>query len=107
MILGLTAQCLKKAFGINNLPPNYILQIPLKGPMDNVKLDTKKATSKITALMLWQKSALAAGSIGKGSTGVLLQDLIGKLATLPDKDKQAPSPKHPFPWEKESKISKA
>lgn len=106
MILGLTSQCLNKAFSINNLPPNYLLQIPLKGTMDNVKLDIKKATSKITALLLWKKSALAAGSIGKGSTGALLQDLIGKLATLPDKDKHSPSPKHPFPWEKESKMTK-
>lgn len=106
MVLGLTAQCLKKAFGIGNLPPNYILQIPLKGPMDNVKLGTKKATSKLTALLLWQKSALAAGSLGGKGTGALLGDLIGKMATLPDNNAKSPSAKHPFPWEKGSKISK-
>ncbi len=105
MILGLTSQCLHKAFGIENLPPDYLLQIPLKGSMDNVKLDTKKATAKITSLLLWQKSGLASNALGKGSAGALIGEMIGKLATLPDKDKSAPAAKQPFPWDK-NKVAK-
>ncbi|HSX12056.1 MAG TPA: hypothetical protein VLF61_01035 [Rhabdochlamydiaceae bacterium] len=106
MVLGLTSQCLHKAFGIENLPPDYVLQVPLKGSMDRVKLDTKKATAKITALLLWQKSGLASSVIGKGSTGALIGELIGKLATLPDRDTQSPTPKQPYPWDK-NKTAKA
>jgi hypothetical protein len=40
MVLGLTAQTLAKAFGIKGLPENYVLTIPMKGPADNVKINT-------------------------------------------------------------------
>lgn len=60
---------------------------------------TKKATAKITTLLLWQKSGLASGEVG-GSAGALIGELIGKLATLPDRDTPSPAAKQPFPWDK-------
>lgn len=105
MVLGLTGQCLKKAFGIKDLPANYVLQIPMRGPIDNVKLDTKKATSKVTSLLLWQKGLAAGGSL-KGPAGAIAGELLGKLATLPDRDSKAPPPKRPFPWDEKRLSSK-
>lgn len=104
MVLGLTAQCLKKAFGIKDLKSDYVLQLPMTGPLNNVKLDTGKATAKITALLLWQKSNLA-GALGGGLPGAIVGELVGKLATLPDKDSHAPAAKRPFPWDKQQKTS--
>ncbi len=95
MTLGLTAQALNKAFGIKNLPPDYVMHIPMKGKMNNVQVNTKSATAKIAALLLWQDQA--GQEIQKGLPG--LGDLIGKLATLPDKSANTPPAKHPFPWE--------
>ena len=97
MVLGLTASCLKKAFGIKDLPENYVLQIPLRGPIDNVKLDTGKATSKIGLLLLWQQKS-AAGAIGGGPAGAIAGKFLNKIAPLPDSDSKAPPPKKPFPW---------
>lgn len=102
MILGLTPQCLKKAFGIKNLPPNYVLQIPMEGPIDDVKIDTNRATSKVTTLLLWQKAASVAAEKG-GAVGGFFGDLLGKAALLPDKDAKSPPPKKPFPWDKQKK----
>ncbi len=102
MILGLTPQCLKKAFGIKNLPPNYVLQIPMEGPIDDVKIDTARATNKVTALLLWQKAASAASEKG-GAVGGFFGDLLGKAALLPDNDAKSPPPKQPFPWDKQKK----
>ncbi|MBS0647817.1 MAG: hypothetical protein JSS10_01175 [Verrucomicrobia bacterium] len=98
MILGLTAGCLKKAFGIKNLPENYVLQIPMRGPFDNVKINTSKATTKIGALLLWQQKAVSS-TLGKGTAGAILGEFMNKLGPLPDGDSNAPPPKKPFPWE--------
>jgi hypothetical protein len=107
MILGLTASCLKKAFGIKNLPENYVLQIPMRGPFDNVKINSSKATAKIAALLLWQQKAVS-GALGNGTAGAILGEFMNKLGPLPDGDSKAPPPKKPFPWanEDESTSSK-
>jgi hypothetical protein len=114
MILGLTASCLKTAFGIKNLPDDYVLQIPMKGKMDNVKINTSKATAKIAALLLWQQKAVS-GAFGKSSAGAVLGEFMNKLGPLPDIGSKAPPAKRPFPWEngyqkpttKKKKTSKA
>jgi hypothetical protein len=100
-VLGLTAQALSKAFGITGLPENYVLQIPMKGPIDNVEIDTKKATAKV-ALLLAAQNASAAGSMIGGQAGGIVGGLIGQIAKLPDANSSAPPAKHPFPWEQQS-----
>lgn len=100
-ILGLTAGCLKKAFGIKNLPENYVLQIPLRGTLTDVKLDKGKATTKIGALMIWQQKDAAGGMI-KGPAGKFLGESLNKLGPLPGGDQKAPPPKKPFPWDKKT-----
>ncbi len=115
MVLGLTASCLKIAFGIKDLPDDYVLQIPMTGPMDNVKINTGKATAKIAALLLWQQKDLS-GAFGKSSGGKALGQFMNKIGPLPDLDSKAPPAKKPFPWEsgyqtppprKKKKTSKA
>ncbi len=101
-ILGLTASCLKNAFGIKNLPENYVLQIPIRGSLTDVKIDKGKATTKIGALILWQQKD-AVGGIVKGPAGKLLGETLGKLGPLPGGDQKAPPPKKPFPWDAKGK----
>lgn len=98
MTLGLTAQALKKAFGIKDLPKNYVLHIPLKGTMNTVKIDKGTATKKIAALMIWQQKSLAGGLAG-GFGGALAGKFIDKLGLLPDQKAYTPPPQRPFPWE--------
>lgn len=95
MVLGLTADCLKNAFGITNLPDDYVLQIPLKGTMNKVKINTAKATAKIGALLLWQQKS----SSDQGAAGSLLDKFINKLGPLPGGESKAPPAKKPFPWD--------
>ncbi len=97
MVLGLTAQTLSQAFGIKNLPENYVLTLPMKGPADNVQINTGKATAKVALLLAWQQQNIG-GAIG-GTAGAIVGGLINKLATLPDSDAKVPPAKHPFPWE--------
>ena len=99
--LGLTASCLKRAFGIPNLPKNYVLQIPVRGPLSNIEVDKGKATSKIGALMLWQQKGDIAGGFLKGPAGKFLGQTLDKLGPLPGGDDKAPPAKRPFPWEQE------
>jgi hypothetical protein len=98
MLLGLTAQTLSRAFGVKNLPENYVLTIPMKGPAQNVQLNSSKATTKITLLLAWQNKVIS-GALGSSAAGALFGELVGKMATLPDSDAKVPPAKHPFPWE--------
>lgn len=98
MVLGLTASCLKKAFGIKDLPEKYVLQLPVTGTLTDIEINTDKATAKVAALMLWQQKAIA-GALSKSPVGALVGELINKLGPLPDEGVSAPPPKHPFPWE--------
>ncbi|MGH2638470.1 MAG: hypothetical protein ACRDF4_04210, partial [Rhabdochlamydiaceae bacterium] len=97
-ILGLTASCLNNAFGIKNLPENYVLQIPLRGTLIDAKIDKGKATTKIAALMLWQQKD-AVGGLVKGPAGKFLGQTMSKLGPFPGGDQKAPPPKKPFPWQ--------
>jgi hypothetical protein len=95
MTLGLTAQALRKAFGIQNLPEDYVLTIPMTGKTDNVKINTTKATAKIALLLATQQKVLSK----KGSSaGALIGGLLKQMAILPNNDTVPPA-KHPFPWE--------
>ena len=104
MILGLTASTLKKAFGIKNLPDKYVLTLPMKGPMNNVQINTKKATAKMALLLAWQKANVA-DAIG-GTPGAIVGGFLNKVATLPDSNANVPPAKNPFPWESQSDQSK-
>jgi hypothetical protein len=100
MVLGLTAQTLNLAFGIKNLPKDYVLTIPMKGPADNVKINSSKATTKIALLLASQQKALQ-DTLGKSKGGKILGGLMQQMAQLPDNG-DVPPAKHPFPWEKGS-----
>lgn len=102
MTLGLTADCLAKAFSIGNLPEDYVLQIPLSGSLKDVKLNTGKATAKIAALFAWQQASKAGGSAVGGAAGDLFGQLMNKLGSLPLNDGDTPPAKRPFPWEDSS-----
>jgi hypothetical protein len=102
MVLGLTASCLKKAFGIKDLPEGYVLQIPMTGRTNNVRINTKKATAKVALLLAWQQKDLAGAAAG-GPFGAAVGGLLNKFVQLPDFDAKAPPAKRPFPWETSKK----
>lgn len=91
MTLGLTSSALDKAFGIKNLPKNYVMQIPMKGKAGKIKIDKKTAATKIAALLAIEKVE------GKNLFG---QILGSSLKHLSDDQKNVPSPSFPIPWEK-------
>lgn len=99
MTLGLPADTLKKTLGVKELPSDYVLQLPLRGKMSEIQFDFGKAGKKISSLLLWQKNAVSK-ALGNNLPGIFAGELAKKILPLPNKDKKAPSPKRPFPWEK-------
>ncbi len=99
MVLGITADTLQKAFGIKGLPENYVLTIPMKGPTNNVQINSSKATAKVALLLAWQNKMISGALKSQGPAGAIVGELMGKMATLPDADAKVPPAKHPFPWE--------
>jgi hypothetical protein len=92
MTMGITASALKETMGLKNLPNDYVLKIPLQGPLNNVELKTKSATSTIAALLLWQSDMLA-GKLGP------LGGVLQKVIPPPGGEGKTPPPKTPFPWQ--------
>lgn len=92
--LGLTSSCLQKAFKIDHLPEEYVLQIPLKGNFGNMRIDKTKATNKVAQLLLFKQQATA-----KENSSSLLKEFLGKTSLLPDFDFQVPPAKKPLPWD--------
>lgn len=101
LILGLTASCLQKAFGISELPKSYVMQIPVYGSFDDVKIDSKKATSKIAKILALQHGGNLLEQFG-GKGGGAIGGMLKELSKIPDGDKKAPDAQTPFPWEKTS-----
>jgi hypothetical protein len=105
MILGLPESTLRRAFGIRNLPRNYVLLIPMHGRSNNVQVDTGTATSKIALLFAWQK-AQATAILRRNPVGMIVGGLVNRMITLPDANTPVPPPKRPFPWEVANSTSK-
>ncbi len=55
IILGLTSDTLDKVFDLEDLPEDYILEIPIRGSTANPKVDWSKAAAKIGTLFLKKK----------------------------------------------------
>jgi hypothetical protein len=85
MNLGITSQALRYSYDIHNLSDDYVLKIPIKGTIDNIKIDPSKAIAKILALKALQS---------QGNIGSFIQGLI-----TTKKDDDIPNAKKPFPWE--------
>ncbi|MBX7065751.1 MAG: hypothetical protein K1X28_00830 [Parachlamydiales bacterium] len=81
MILGLPADALEKAFGIKDLPKNYVLKIPVKGTTKKPEIDKTAAAAKIAGLIAIPKTGIFEGLFSK------------------KEEKDIPKPIRPFPWE--------
>lgn len=90
LFLGIPSETLASAFGLQNLPRNYVLKIPLRGTLDSPELDTASAAAKIAALSA-ANAALNQGGVFKG----FLQ-----LFSRAQDDEDVPPANRPFPWER-------
>lgn len=87
MILGLPTKTLERSFQIKDLPPNYVMQIPLTGTTQDPDLNAKILAAKIAALIAAQKAS---------ETTLGLSDFFKLFGST---DEMTPPPKRPFPWE--------
>jgi len=92
MYLGITKDALLSVFNIQNLPNDFVIKIPIKGTLENPKIDASAATAKILALSTFQSKGI--GSI------------IGGVISRFQKEDDIPPPKKPYPWEGKIKSSK-
>lgn len=85
--VGLSNVILANSFGVKGLPADYYLALPIKGTTSNAGVDKKKATAKITSLVVQSQ----------GPQGVVLGTVIDIISNK--KDEQIPPPTtDPLPW---------
>lgn len=89
MILGITEQSLRKAFGIRGLPKSFVLQIPMGGPIGKVKIKTEVATARI-AILIAKTTGLDQGGLWGG--------IVNALSDMANDQESVPAAKPPFPW---------
>ena len=98
MTLGLAADTLRSGFGLLKIDNDYMLQIPIRGPTNNPKIDNVRTAAKITALSL-QGNKLNPTS--------LLGGLLQVAATVGENEGPIPPPTTtPFPWIEEQQNEK-
>lgn len=89
-ILGVTASCLRKMWGIEDLPPTYVLAIPIQGSFQNPNFHLNNAASKIAQLLLLTKNQL----LKEGTSSPLYETYF-----FEDIPTSIPPPHSPLPWE--------
>jgi len=96
MILALTSQTMRKAFGIK-IPKEEMFQISMKGTTGKISIDSTSTGARLAALIA-EETTGPAGDI----VGTILN--TQKLALG---DGKVPPPKtQPFPWEKDKEVQK-
>src|SRR5690606_34549150 len=63
MILGLTADTLKRVFGLKQISKSYVLKIPITGSIHDPKLAASAGAAKIAALIAAQRAPKGAGGL--------------------------------------------
>lgn len=89
MMIGFTPRAIEKAFKLEGLPTDYLLQIELKGTLDNASVNRSKALAKISSLV----------ASTQGIEGMLVGSVID-IASGSLSDPAPPVPTTtPLPWE--------
>ncbi len=90
MTLGIPSDTLEELLKIKSLPNDYVFQVPVKGKLDNPKINLSRTTSKLAMLLASEK---------KGEKIPELPELLDILEKFDEKT--PPPPSQTFPWHKE------
>lgn len=89
MMIGFTPRAIEKAFKLEGLPADYLLQIELKGTLNNASINRSKALAKISSLV----------ASTQGMEGVLVGSVID-IASGSLSEPAPPAPTtNPLPWD--------
>lgn len=106
MTLGITRSSLDQAFGLGDLPEDYMTLLPIQGTMASPGLDTTTATAKIAILAALKGNQVMGILSASNPTTFALHQLVSKVVTLPDQGKEIPASRYPIPWKQDNKQSK-
>lgn len=91
MTLGLTEQSLRKGLGIRGLPRSFVLQLPMEGPIHDVKINKEIAATRLALFLAKTSGATNYGGLWGGIASAL-SDFANDQTTVPPANP-------PFPWE--------
>lgn len=97
MTIGLSGQALLKAFNIEGLGSDYMMQIPYKGTISTAAIDKKKAATKIAALV----------ASNRGTEGLLIGTALHIASGGLSEEKAPPPSTNPLPWSTGEASSKS
>jgi len=98
LMLGLSGKALKNAFGIQGVPNEALLQLPLRGSTSAAQIDKSKSVARVASLIAHAKG---------GAEGAVIGSLVDILSgTLGEKKPPKPTT-YPFPWSDNSQESQA
>ena len=94
MQVGLTGRSIVTSLGALPLPKNYMLNLPLRGPISNPRLDMTRVAAKLSSL-----AAMAAGP-----QGIIVGALIDLASNVMSDPVPEPTTK-PLPWEVDAPVA--
>ena len=86
MVIGISGAALGEAFKLSGIPGSYMLQLPLKGPLNNPSIDKTKATARLSALVAQSRGGPHGAVIGTVldiASGSLTEGAIPEPSTNP------------------------
>lgn len=107
MWLGIPADTLQR-IGYKNLKPEYVLPIPLRGAMDDPRVDWNGASDEISKLAFSQLMGDISEEEAEGFEGYWKTKLLNAAKKTTEKvesECKVPSAAHPLPWEESSSQS--
>lgn len=90
LIVALSGYTIKRAFSVDGIKNDAWLQIPIRGPMHNPKVDTATLTTRVAALAAISKA---------GPPGKLVGTVIEKASDIIGYDKTPAPTTKPLPWQ--------
>lgn len=86
MVVGLSGSAINKAFNVPGISNSYLLQLPLKGKLNQASIDKTKAIARISALVAQSQGGpqgLVLGTVLDIATGGLAEPAIPSPTTNP------------------------
>ncbi len=92
MTIGLSGEAISKAFNIAPIESGFMLQLPLRGTLDNATIDKTKAAARLSAIIAQNQG---------GPEGMVLGTVLHIASGGMNEPKIPPPTTYPFPWPEE------
>lgn len=96
--LGLGSGTFETAFGIKDLPAEYMMLFHIEGPFATAGVDKTAAATKMATLLALKKGSSLTTILSLNPATMLIAKAAQSKVPVPDQNAKIPPPRYPLPW---------